>query len=167
LSYGHRYVIAATTLAIASFSAFFNILNAQITTVFYAKGVPQLHRRCVAAMAITVVILTYPCIKEFGLWGAQLASLAAIVVGYVIQIERIRKVSSLSLKAYGGLFLSPAAVSLGAIAAFLGAKITHTFVLPWANLLFGIFCCIATYGSAYLLITRGTGEIGQLKGARV
>jgi lipopolysaccharide exporter len=87
IAYGHRYSAASVALGFACCAALLNILNNQITQAFYAKGLPQLHRRSVASMAALVVLLVYPLAKIFGLWGAQLACLIAIIVGYALQVE--------------------------------------------------------------------------------
>ncbi len=76
--YGERYGAAAIALVLAAGAALLNVLNSQLTMVFYAQGLPQLHRRSVALMAMGVVVFTYPFAKAFGLWGAQLACLIAI-----------------------------------------------------------------------------------------
>ena len=55
LAYGHRYGAAAGPLIVASFVALFNAVNGQVTSIFYAKGQPHLHRRCVVIMAICMM----------------------------------------------------------------------------------------------------------------
>jgi len=66
LFYGHRYAAAYWPLVVAGFVALINLVNAQITTILYASGRPQLHRRCVAFMAVAMVILIYPLVKHLG-----------------------------------------------------------------------------------------------------
>jgi O-antigen/teichoic acid export membrane protein len=100
VAYGPRYAAAATALGLACVTVIFNLLNNQITQVFYAKGKPQLHRRAVAAMAVVVVVLVYPLARLFGLWGGQLACLIAILIGYGLQIERIHSVTGLRISTY-------------------------------------------------------------------
>jgi O-antigen/teichoic acid export membrane protein len=56
--YGARYGAAAIALTLAACAALLNVLNAQLTMVFYSQGMPQLHRRAVAAMAVVVAVLT-------------------------------------------------------------------------------------------------------------
>ena len=119
LIYGQRYSVAALALVLAACASFLNILNVQLTLMFYAKGRPGLHRRSVAAMAVVVVVLIYPLAKGFGLWGGQLACLIAVVVGYLLQVERIRKVTGLRLAEYWKSFLIPAAASLVIVAIWL------------------------------------------------
>ena len=46
LAYGYRYGAAAGALFLAGCAALLNAANAPITSVLYARGYPQLHRRC-------------------------------------------------------------------------------------------------------------------------
>src|SRR6202795_791703 len=52
LAFGGRYSAAAPALVAASVVAVLGLANGQITTVFYARGLPQLHRVCVIIMAV-------------------------------------------------------------------------------------------------------------------
>ncbi len=71
--YGPAYAAAALPLAIAVAIAIVSMMNVQLTTVFYASGHPNLHRRCVAVMAGTTLLLVYPLAKWLGLVGGQVA----------------------------------------------------------------------------------------------
>jgi lipopolysaccharide exporter len=90
LGYGPRYANMGTPLVLASVVALVNLLNGQITSVFFAKGLPQLHRRCVVLMATAMIIFIYPMIKIFGISGGQIAALIAVLVGFSFQIIRVR-----------------------------------------------------------------------------
>jgi len=158
LIYGQRYGAGAAALALAACAQFLNILNVQITLIFYAKGLPGLHRRSVAAMAAVVLILTYPLAKGFGLWGGQLACLIAIVVGYLLQVERVRKVTGLRLSEYGKSFLIPAAASLVIAAIWLATGSIGALAQPAPNIIVGILGCLLAYGFAGVLFFRGARE---------
>src|SRR5262249_60269485 len=69
LLFGSRYGSAAGPLIAASFVALFNAVNGQVTTIYYARGLPQLHRRCVVIMAAMMIVLTYPFAVWFGFVG--------------------------------------------------------------------------------------------------
>ena len=60
IAYGEPYRSVYGSLAFAAMVGLINILNGQITLIFYAKGLPQLHRGCVMLMAITMLALIYP-----------------------------------------------------------------------------------------------------------
>lgn len=144
--YGDRYAALAAPLIVASCVALINILNGQITMIFYAAGLPQLHRRCVALMAATTLALTYPLGKHLGLAGAQLACLVSVVIGYLFQIARIRQLTGLNLSQYGKVFLFPALASLSAIAVCLGTLPFTALAQPLPNIAFGIVGCVLAYG---------------------
>jgi O-antigen/teichoic acid export membrane protein len=163
--YGPRYGVAAIALVLAAGAALVNVLNAQLTMVFYAQGLPQLHRRAVAAMAVLVVVLTYPLTREFGLWGAQLAVLIAIVVGYVLQMERIREVIGLELSEYRQILAVPLAVSLCAVLACLAARSVGILSRPLPNIVFGILGCLVATGVACAFFFRVGNGIVQSQGA--
>ncbi len=93
IAYGPPYQAASGAMLVASAVALINLLNAQITIVLYAKGLPQLHRGSVAIMAASVSALMYPAIRHFGLVGAQLACLTAVIIGYLYQIIRVRRLT--------------------------------------------------------------------------
>ena len=158
LVYGQRYSGVGTALALAACAAFFNILNVQLTIVFYAKGVPQLHRRSVATMALVVVALIYPLANAFGLWGGQLACLAAVFVGYLLQVERIRKVTDLRLPEYFRNFLIPALASLVIAAFWVATGSIGVLAQPAPNILVGVLGCLLACGFACLFSRRRSGE---------
>lgn len=122
--------------------------------MFYSQGLPQLHRRAVAAMAVLVVVLTYPLTKEFGLWGAQLAVLIAIVVGYALQVERVRKVIGLKFSEYRKIFVVPFAISLCALLACLAARSVGILLRPLPNIIFGILGCFVASGVSFAYFFR-------------
>jgi O-antigen/teichoic acid export membrane protein len=143
--YGDRYGAATGALIIASCVALVNLVNGQITSVLYAKGLPQLHRRCVAMMAITIIVLIYPLAKDLGLVGAQVACLISIVVGYLFQVVRIRQLTGLNLTQYSKSFLFSAAISIGVLAICLGTQPVGILARPVPNIVLGILGCILAY----------------------
>jgi len=157
--YGQRYAAASIALVLAAGAALLNVLNSQITMVFYAQGLPQLHRRAVAAMAVLVMILTYPLTKGFGLWGAQLAVLIAIVVGYALQVERVRKITGLKLSEYRKNFVVPIVISLFAVFVCLAARSAGLLMRPLPTILFAVLGGLVTCGVAFMYFFReGNGN---------
>lgn len=143
--YGSRYSAAAGPLVVASFVAVLNLLNGQITSVFFAQGHPKLHRRCVVIMAVTMMALIYPSIKEFGLIGGQLAALIAIGTGLFFQVIRLRQLTDLDLVRYAKVILLSGCVSIGVAIAFLSMKGMAVVSQPIPNIALGIVGCIAAY----------------------
>ena len=160
--YGKKYGAGALALTFAACAAFFNVLNNQITMIFYAKGVPRLHRRCVMAMAAVVVLLTYPLSKHLGLWGAQLACLIAILVGFSLQIERIPKITGLEFPSFRPSFVVSASVSCVAAAAWIGVKSAGLLVKPAPNIAFGVLVyVISCVAAGFILFRMSSGLSGR------
>jgi len=161
LVYGERYGAASAALAITACVALFNVLNSQITLAFYAKGLPQLHRRSVASMAVAMVLLVYPLAKMFGLWGAQLACLIAVIIGYAFQVERIRKVTGLKISEYADVFPIPVFTSIGVAALWLLiTRYTTVTSRPIPNIVLGLGGCLLAYAlaGAFFLRFRQAGK---------
>jgi Polysaccharide biosynthesis C-terminal domain len=145
-------------MVLAAGVALLNTANNQITTVFYSTGLPQLHRRCVAAMAILMVLLIYPFARYFGMVGGQLSALACMIVGYLFQIERIRQVTGLKLSDYRNSVALGGAISLSGVLVYLISGWAGSSTRPVPNVLLGLLGCLLTYGLAYSIISRGRGR---------
>lgn len=145
LIYGRPYAAATVPFLLATWVALINVLNGPLTAVFYALGKPRLHRRCVAAMAASMVILTYPLAKYLGPAGAQWACLVAVLVGFGIQLERARHTTGLDLKQLARTSLFPAS------AAFITVLVcgAGALLIPREHNLFlivaGVCGCLLAY----------------------
>jgi lipopolysaccharide exporter len=145
LVYGPRYSAATGPLIIASLVALLNLLNGQITSIFYSKGLPELHRRCVVVMAITMIALIYPFVLRFGLIGGQIAALLAIVVGLSFQAVRVRSLANLDMLRYAKVLSASAGISLGVAVVCAIAKFYAFDARPIPTLLTGVAGCVAAY----------------------
>ena len=116
------------------------------TTVFYARGLPQLHRRCVLVMAIMMMVLIYPFAKWFGLVGGQLACLISVLVGYIFQLERVHYLTEIDMSRYAKFFVVGVGLSLLVAAICLFTRPFAKLNAPATNILFGILGCILAYG---------------------
>jgi lipopolysaccharide exporter len=154
LVYGLPYAVTAGPLILASCSAVINIINALITLVIYAVGAPQLHRRCVAAMAIVMVISIYPLAKLMGPMGAQVAALISITVGFLLQLERVRHLIGIKMSEYGRIFARGAIVSASVVIIFLAARPITIIARPVFTVALGVFGCLVAYGFAGMMLIR-------------
>ena len=109
-------------------------------------------------MAVVMVALIYPLAKVFGLWGGQLACLIAVLVGYLLQVERIRKITGLRLWEYGKNFLIPALVSLVIAGLWLAAGSISVLTQPAPNIILGILGCLLACVFAWALSLSRSGE---------
>jgi O-antigen/teichoic acid export membrane protein len=145
LIYGARYVAAAGPLSVAAIVIFLTLLNAPITCLFIGIGRPEQHRRAVAASAAVMLIAIYPSCKLLGVVGGQVAALVAIIVGYLLQIMRVRGLTGLDLRRYGKAFAPAAIVSAGILVAGLGVRFFGLATKPLANIALGAGSCLIGY----------------------
>ena len=146
IAYGHRYAAAAAPLMVAGGVALINLLNAQLTTVFYAKSRPHLHRVCVIITATTMIVLIYPFTKTFGLVGGQWACLIAISLGFLFQLIRFHGFTELNLAEYGKILLQGVGFSLIVSAICLGTRSYPVLTRPIPSILVGMAACVLAYG---------------------
>jgi len=153
--YGHRYTAASGALVVAACVALFNLANGQITTIFYARGVPHLHRRAVALMAAIMIALIYPAAKRYGLLGGQVACLVAVFVGFLFQLARIRALTGLELGRYLKIFFVSAAMSLTVPAVYLSSRLWMPLANPAFTIALGVAGCLLAYVLTTAVLLRG------------
>jgi len=149
--YGQRYAAMAAPFVMGIFLVLINVLNGQITTVFYAKGTPNLHRRSVGIMAGTMVVLVYPAVKWLGIVGAPAAALLAAAVGYGFQITRICRLTGLQLSAYFRALAPAALLGLCVVVVEFGLAPfvrSQSFLMPVLPAIIG---CLLAYA---MLLTK-------------
>jgi len=154
--YGHGYAVASSCLFLASCIAVMNLFNNQITSSFFALGTPQLHRRAVAAMAVTMVILTYPMCKWLGLVGGQVAGLIAVTIGYALQLESMTHVTALKFSAYGKVFVQALGVSAAVVIVCLTSRLFTTLDSPITIIGWGLAGCLLAYGLAGIVFFQNS-----------
>ena len=157
--YGRRYSAAAVSLGVASLVALLNLMNGQLTTVFFGRGMPNLHRTCVVIMAITMMTLIYPSVRYLAVAGGQLSALIAITAGLIFQIVRVRNLTRLHLSEYGKVIAISSLFSMAVATVWCGARALSWTTKPVPSVLFGIAGCLVAYslGAAFLL-RRGAKE---------
>jgi PST family polysaccharide transporter len=160
LAYGGRYSAAAPALVAAAVVAVLNLANSPITIVFYARGLPQLHRVCVIIMAATMILFIYPFAKYFGLLGGQLACICAVTIGYGFQIARVRRIIDLSLSRYFGSFVIAIAISSVVPVVCFGHQLLGLSQRPVINVGVGIVSCVIAYILAGLFFLQPVKEVG-------
>jgi lipopolysaccharide exporter len=161
LFYGHRYAAAYLPLVVAGFVALINLVNAQITTILYASGRPQLHRRCVAIMAVAMVLLVYPLVKYLGVVGGQVACLISVLVGYVTQVLQVRELTGFRLTSQCKSAVLAGLATFGVLLMLLVVRGTRLMIAPTPNIALGLFasCLVLVLGG--LAFSREIREQGQ------
>jgi O-antigen/teichoic acid export membrane protein len=152
--YGARYVASTGPLAVAAVVVLLNLLNAAITCAFVGIGRPGLHRRAVAASAVTMLIVIYPACKLLGVIGGQVAALLAIIISYLLQIMRMRGLTGLDLLRYGKTFALPSLGSVALLAAVLGGRRVGLSTGPAADIVLCVGACVITYALCALTHLR-------------
>jgi O-antigen/teichoic acid export membrane protein len=155
VAYGSRYVGAVGPLSVACAVVLLTVLNAAITCVFFARGLPGLHRYSVAATAATMLVAIYPASRYLGPVGGQLAALLAIAVGYVLQLMLMPAVTGLKLLQYGGAFVRPALASAGMLAVVLGSRRLGLAARPAVYIALCLGSCVVAYALCALALLRG------------
>lgn len=145
LVYGQRYGSVALSVLVASFVVFINVLNSQITVVFYGRGVPQLHRASVTMMAALMLVLIYPATKTLGLVGGQICCLLAVLAGFIFQLRRVHRLTGLSYAAYLRPFIGAVGLSALVLCTWLMSLTSAAFARPIFSVAFGIFGCLLAY----------------------
>lgn len=143
--YGVRYLKSAGPLVLASAVAFLSIVNGIFTDVFSGMGRPALHRRAVAASAAVMLITVYPACKLLGVVGGQVAALVAILVSYLLQVMRIRRLTGLNLARYGKAFARAGLVSVGLLVGGLGLHLLGLAKGPVAQIALAFCACLIAY----------------------
>ncbi len=158
LFYGAKYAGVGAPLRVAALVTVINILNGQITTIFYAVGRPQLHRRCVLISSMMMILSIYPAVWRFGLVGGQLAALLAIMAGFFFQVIRMRSITGFDTFAYAKTVAIFAGISLIAFSLFFGARSVVSFDRPVPNLLIGVGACLMAGGLGLLAYLKGEAK---------
>jgi PST family polysaccharide transporter len=98
--YGPAYSRIAIPFGILSISAMIVIISSLIVQLNFAIGQPNLHRTASLVRTTIFLILIYPATKYFGLTGAALAGLIAVIFLIYTQLIYTRKVVNLQVHEY-------------------------------------------------------------------
>ena len=74
-----------------------------------------------------------------------MAALIAVIVGYALQLIRIRQLTELDLLRYGKAFVLATTVSAGVLAVSLGGRFLGLIKTPRTNTVLGFVACVIAY----------------------
>jgi lipopolysaccharide exporter len=151
--YGQPYAAAAMSFSVAACIGLINVLNGPLTALFYASGHPNLHRRCVAVMACTTLLLVYPLAKWLGLLGGQVACLIAVIAGFLVQAERARNVMGLTVMRLRNIALSLAG-GASVLLFWSAARLLISPMRPATTIACGALGCLFAYAAGAILLRR-------------
>jgi len=103
--YGEKYVPAALPFAVLFMSNLLRSISLPLVAVYFSKGKPELHRLFTAIRASLLIVLIYPAIKLWSYSGAAFAVCIAMLLAYIIQVQKLKNVTNLHIKDYYGVFL--------------------------------------------------------------
>ena len=152
--YGRPYAVTAGPLFLALCAALINLANSQISGVFYATGVPSLHRRSVAAVAVLMIVLVYPLSAWLGPLGAQIASLISITIGFGLQLERIHHITGLVISEYVTAIARSAVPAACVVVVCLAARLLTWWTNPLPNIASGAVGCLIAYSVVCIILLR-------------
>jgi O-antigen/teichoic acid export membrane protein len=142
--YGKEYAAVSMAFTILSVTTFFKLLSVPIAGMYMAIGEPGKHRFFTIIRASLIIIFIYPAVKYFGLAGAASAGLTAILIGFVLQFNKLNDIISLNNKKYF-MSLIPAAGFSSLIIIIWAFTNSFTSGMPVREILAGLGSCMIVY----------------------
>ncbi len=158
LIYGSQYGTVALPFAIIFAAELIRASAVAIVNIFLASGRPELHRRFTMVRAILILVLIIPLVKLFGLTGAAVSVLIALLTGYFFQVRRLSTLTGLKAKQYVRTYVSPACVSACVLLVWFATK-DIVLSTPIINIIPGLIGCLCAYGiAAFFFIKNKQGS---------
>ena len=145
LIYGERYGTVSIPFAIIFGLAVIRTCSVPIAAVYLASGRPELHRLFTGIRAILIIALIYPAVKWFGLIGAASAGLISMLIGYFLQVKRMRAVTGLNLQSYISIFFNALCISSSVVIFWILTRSFFSFP-GTADMIPGVIGCLLAYG---------------------
>jgi len=112
LVYGPEYAAVAIPFALIATTALLTLCSTPIAGFYFAIGKPGLHRYFTLIRAILILIIIYPLVLYYGLIGAAGAGVISMIVGYILQVGRINKLTKLNLLSYSKVLVESVLLAL-------------------------------------------------------
>ena len=109
--YGPEYAAVAIPFALIATTALLTLCSTPIAGLYFAIGKPGLHRYFTLIRAVLILIIIYPLVYYYGLIGAAAAGIISMIVGYILQVRRIYKLTGLNLMSYSRVFVESVLIS--------------------------------------------------------
>jgi O-antigen/teichoic acid export membrane protein len=119
LVYVPRYSAVAVPFTIVFGAEVLRIGSVPIVAFYLGSGRPELHRLFTGVRAALMFVMIYPAVRFLGATGAALAVFGATMVGYVIQVGRIREITGLDLRKYAHLHVQALGISLCVVVCWM------------------------------------------------
>lgn len=158
LVYGPQYAEGADALTFLFANEMLMTCNIPLASVYYmCFGQPALLRKFSFLRAVLMVLFIVPAIQYFGLAGAALAPLCAMIISYYFQLRRMKSLTDLDVSGYSRVFLQGLLFSFPVALVGLLFKSVGLPALPWAELVpAGVACALFYAGFAFVAWRRGS-----------
>jgi len=100
VAYGARFASGSSALAFLFINELLLFCNVPLVSVYLAKGQPRLLRRFSAVRASVMIVLFWPFINAWGITGAAMVPLSAMVAAYGFQLARLRRLTDFPVQDY-------------------------------------------------------------------
>jgi O-antigen/teichoic acid export membrane protein len=147
--YGSKYAAVAFPFFLACTVIVLRLIGLPITQVYFAKGKPELHRYFSGLRTIIFVILVYPFTKYFGLVGAPISSLIAMLIGFSYQIYRMKIIFPFEMGKYFMIFIKPIMIS------FVGLLFWYFIDYNFSSIYVSSILSLIVLMAIYLILFQG------------
>ena len=129
--YGPQYAHVGLVFALAFAAAMLQSLSVPITTAYFALGRPALQRSFSLVRAAFLVVIIVPLVLHLQLTGAALAVVLAMLVGYIVQVVKLRSLVGFEIRSLGRCFAGPAVAGAGVYVIAAASKELWDVHQPW------------------------------------
>lgn len=150
IAFGVKYAKVAAPFAIIFGSELIRISTTPIATMYFATGRPHLHRMFSIARAIPMAICIYPLTKYFGLVGASISGVVAIITGLIVQLYQINRITGFKPQQYFILLAKEMSVALIIPAIWFASTFFEMNI--YMKLSIGVVSCLLAYGLGLLIL---------------
>jgi PST family polysaccharide transporter len=147
--YGSKYATIALPFFLACTVIVLRLIGLPITQIYFAKGKPELHRYFSGLRTFLFVILVYPFTKYYGLIGAPISSLIAMVIGLSYQIYRMKNIFPFEMGKYFMIFIKPIMIS------FVGLLFWYFIHFSFSSIYVSTALSIIVLMAIYLILFQG------------
>jgi O-antigen/teichoic acid export membrane protein len=154
--YGGAYAKAAVPFALLFSIAILRMLSVPVISLYYMIGRPELNRWFTLLRTVLMILLVYPATKWYGLTGAAGAGLIAMILGYALQVFRLRTVTGLDIRQYKRILWNAFPISLS-VAIVWAATHGILKLAPMTQMAIGGLACLLGYVIALFLRPRVAG----------
>ena len=146
LVYGPAYAAGGVLLFLLLANEILYTCNVPIATLYVALGHPAALRQFSLLRALLFLGIIYPLVSGFGLLGAAIAPLTAMIIAYGFQLNKLRTFTGLSVGRYLGVFGVGLLFSLPILLWIPAAKIFFQDNAPWLLLTLSLAGSLILYG---------------------